>query len=388
MKKVGLCTTFENANNYGTMLQAFATKKCIENLGYECRMIRYKRKYDIIFIFAQGLRIFEHGFFSHELKRYRKKKQLKKCVNFSSIYVPRTYSVKKFQEEVFLNYVDTYYGYRELCKGSSNYNAVVVGSDQLWLPSGMRTNFFNLMFVDDHIKKISYATSFGVAHISRTYWKDMRKYIPRINYLSVREKSGQKLIKEIVGLDAKVVVDPTMLLTKEEWEKMIPDKKEISEDYIFCYFLGRNKACRDFAYQIKKKTGYRIVVLKHLDEYIEADDDFGDIAPADIGPREFVNYIRYAKYVLTDSFHGTVFSILHHKQFMTFYRFRDSEKMSKNSRIDTLLQAMGLEKRLYEKDKENAVKELIEKIDYTDVDEKLSILRDKSKQFLADALNA
>ena len=73
---------------------------------------------------------------------------------------------------------------------------------------------------------------------------------------------------------------------------------------------------------------------------------------------------------------------------MTFYRFRDSEKMSKNSRIDTLLQAMGLEKRLYEKDKKNAVKELIEKIDYTDVDEKLSILRDKSKQFLADALNA
>lgn len=386
MKLIGLCTTFENANNYGTMLQAYATKRSIESLGYECRMIRYIRKYDLKFVLTQGIRIFEKDFFKHELKRRKKRQELKRNPSFSEIYIPRTKAVKAFQNKVFIDDVDSFYGYNELCRESLKYDAVVVGSDQLWLPAGMRTNFYNLMFVADEINKISYATSFGVSTIDKTYWKDMCKFIPRINHLSVREKSGQVLIRDIVGVESRVVADPTMLHTAEEWYEMIPDR-QLEHEYIFCYFLGKNMECRNFANQVKSETGLKIVVLKHLDEYIEEDDDFGDIVPSDVGPMEFVNYIRHAKYVLTDSFHGTVFSILYHKNFLTFYRFKQGERLSKNSRIDNLLNLMGLEKQLYEFEPDTAFSRLSDDIDYNTVDNNRESLRLDSKAFLENALN-
>lgn len=387
MKTVGLCTTFENANNYGTMLQAYATKRSIEKLGFTCHMIRYKRQYDLKFVLSQAGRVFEKGFFSHEIRRYKKRQLLKTNSAFSQIYNPRTQAVKAFQKKVFLSDVDTFVGYEALSAGSRNYDAIVVGSDQLWLPSGMRTNFYNLMFVDDTVKKISYATSFGVSQIDKTYWKDMRRFIPRIDYLSVREQSGQQLIKDIVGVEAQVVVDPTMLLTKDEWLSIVPNKELVQQDYIFCYFLGRNPDCREFANQLKRKTGLPIVVLKHLDEFIESDVEFGDIAPDAAGPEEFINYIRNAKYILTDSFHGTVFSIIHHKKFLTFYRFKTDDRMSKNSRIDNLLGLMGLGTRLFEADKHTANERLLFDTDYAEVDKKLSRIRDESKRFLDRALN-
>ncbi len=236
----------------------------------------------------------------------------------------------------------------ELSKHSKDYAAFLVGSDQLWLPSNIAADYYTLSFVPDNVRKIAYATSFGVSTLPEKQAESARRFIPRIDYLSVREQSGQKLIRELLGIDAKLVCDPTLLLTKDQWGNLVEDKRIIKEKYIFCYFLGDNQFSRECARFLRKKTGYKIVALQHLDMYIRSDAAFADEAPYRIDPDGFVNLIRHAEFVCTDSFHGTVFSLIHHKKFFTFRRFWKTSTMSTNSRIDSLLNVLGCEYRLIE----------------------------------------
>ena len=136
---------------------------------------------------------------------------------------------------------------------------------------------------------------------------------------------------------------------------------------------------------MKKKTGLKTIALIHIDEYIPADEKNYDETPFAIGPEEFVNLIRNAKYVLTDSFHGSVFSIIHHKPFIVFDRFCDKTKNSTNSRITSLCSVLGLSERRFSNDID--IYTLMEKkIAYDKVEEKLSQLRKSSKQFLVSAI--
>ena len=382
--KVGICAQFENNNNYGTMLQAYATFSVISDLGYECSFVRYKRKYTPLFVLKQLSRVFEVSNIKLFLKKKKKKRLLVTNKEYATIYLSRDTAIKDFCK-YYKNNVDTFIGYHDLIKGASNYDMFLVGSDQLWLPSGLKTNFYSLMFVPDNIKKISYATSIGVSQIRKRLHKKYKEYLTRIDFLSVREKRASEIIKEISNIDVNVVADPTLLLDSNCWDIKITPKKLLQDDYIFCYFLGRNKFCRDYANFIKKKTGLKIVVLKHLDEYIADDDSFGDFCPIDVGPSDFINYIRFAKYVLTDSFHGTVFSIINHKQFLSFYRFNSKSRQSRNSRIDSLLSIAGINDRIYKKTSFD-IDSLMAKIDYDSVDSKIKDFRNESYSFLINAL--
>ncbi len=238
------------------------------------------------------------------------------------------------------------------------------------------------MFVPNQINKVSYATSFGVSSIPWYQKKRTKEYLKRINHLSVREIKGAQIVKEVSGLEAKVVVDPTLLLDSAEWEKVISRKEIIPEKYIFCYFLGENNEHRAIAEELKKKTGLAIVTTPHLDSFVEKDLSFGDYRLFDVGPDDFVNLIRNAQYVLTDSFHGTVFSILHHKQFVTLNRFSEGGQ-SRNSRIDSLCQLLGLGERRYQGD---ISVQMGRSIDYDYVDKRLMELREESKGFLQNSL--
>ena len=255
---------------------------------------------------------------------------------------------KKFNEfkRVF-NLSRTFSSYKELSDfADNNYSDVIVGSDQLWLPVNVVSDYYTLNWVSNNVNKISYATSFGISKIPSKYTEMYNKFLNHINYLSVREDVGVNLIKEIANKDATLVCDPTILLTRNEWEEIISDERIINDDYIFCYFLGSNIEHRKFVENLKKITGYKIVSLNHCDEYVKYSDKFADYTPYDVGPSEFVNLIKNAKYVCTDSFHGTVFSILFNKEFYTFERFKSNAKMSTNSRIYSLLKKTKLEDRL------------------------------------------
>ena len=174
------------------------------------------------------------------------------------------------------------------------------------------------------------------------------------------------------------------MFNEEEWLDLIPYNNEINEPYIFAYFLGANLSHREAVKSVAKKLNCKIVTLRHLDQYVDADEQFGDYAPYDVDPAQFLNLLRGAKYVCTDSFHGSVFSIIHHKPFVTFNRYAENSKYSKNSRIDTLCNNLGLENRRFVTVDE-LYEQLIQCINYTIVDKKLSALKAQTNEYLNKA---
>lgn len=382
--RVGICGCYDN-HNYGSMLQAYANELAVMSLGHECEFIRYEKKYSPVEMIKQVPRLFNGGRIA-SLKKSKANKELsEKYPDIQACRRERDKAFDAFCDSTFKRLSDCFVGYTALRVGSKRYDAVQVGSDQLWLPMGLGTNFYNLQFAAPGVRRVSYSTSFGVSSIPWYQRSRTADFLKRIDYLSVREQSGAAIIKDVAGLEAKVVVDPTLLLTAEQWSEAIPVKHVYDEPYIFCYFLGSNPLCRSEARALREKTGLPIVVLRHLDEIIPSDEDFGDYAPYDIDPAGFVNLIRGAEYVLTDSFHGSVFSTIHHKRFVTFYRFALDNKQSRNSRIDNLFGHLGLEDRLVTT--AGGVADVLNSdVDFGGMENKLASWRDDSWGFLRGAL--
>ena len=278
-------------------------------------------------------------------------------------------------------------GFDKLVQNASNYDAVMVGSDQLWTPAGLMTKFYNLLFVPDNIRKISLATSFGVTEIPKNQVELTKQYLDRIDFLSVREVSGQKLVKEMTGREAVVAVDPTLLFDGEEWLGFFDYVEQCEEPYIFAYFLGDNNAYRDAVERFAKKKNLKIITCPHLDEFVERDMIFGDDQRFDVSPVDFLNLIRGAKYIVTDSFHGSVFSILNHKSFLTVNRYSDSLRKSKNTRIDSLFSLLGIEDRHYTSESLDIENSMEANIDYAEVDRRLTDLRNRTFDFLKRSLS-
>lgn len=207
----------------------------------------------------------------------------------------------------------------------------------------------------------------------------------RFDYIALREQSACDLVYKLTGRKVQVVLDPTLLFTGEQWMNIQQIEPLTTDNYIFCYLLGNNPDQRTLIKQVQKKTGLKIVALQHLDEYIPSDEGFADEAPYNVGPREFLNYIRNADYIFTDSFHCSVFSILYKKQFFTFSRFSERAKQSTNTRIDNLLNLTELSQRRI-----NSQSDLHSILDmpcnYKGVDERLDMLRQSSIDYLHTAL--
>ena len=202
---------------------------------------------------------------------------------------------------------ESYGGWETLvAKCKKNYDAFLCGSDQLWLPNNLGSHFYTLEFAPDNKTKVAYATSFGVSQIPNSQKKATAKYLNRFQHLSTRELAGQKIIKELTGKTAQVVCDPTLLFDAEGWKQMLPEKKVVEEPYVFCYFLGTNEEHRRIANEFKNKTGLKLATCPFLDNYVECDLNFGDIQLFDIDAADFVNLIRHAEYILTDSFYAVL----------------------------------------------------------------------------------
>lgn len=380
---IGLCVRYFH-ENYGGMLQAFATTKILEKKGIEYEIIRYKKKKTISFIIKSLPRICNNVLFNDKYEALQKKISLKCNPQFSKNNDIRMKEFEKFKKKNFTKLSKEYYGFKELSENSKKYDAVITGSDQLWSPAGLPTNFYNLMFVQDSIKKISYASSFGVKTIPWYQKNRTKNYLNRIEYISMRENAGKELVKQLTGRDVPVVLDPVFMFDKEEWKDLIPNKKIIEEKYIFAYFLGTSLEYRNQVIKFARKENLKIVTLRHMDQYVKEDEDFGDYAPYDVGPDKFLNLLRNAEYVCTDSFHGAVFSIIYRKQFQVFNRYKDKSKHSKNSRIETLCNNLELQQCRYN----GKIEDLIEnKINYGKVEKNLDKMKKETNEYLKKALN-
>lgn len=386
MKKVGIVSCYFK-NNYGSMLQAYATKKVLDNNDIPNETININGNID----FKKGKRkyylsqIFNVNFIKSKFGMIKMKIDVKLNKELKKNIALRNKKFKDFRREFNLSKNNK--TYKELTEMAiDRYTDVVVGSDQLWLPVNIISDYYTLNWVPAEINKISYSTSFGVSAIPKKYNDLYKKFLSRINFLSVREDTGVKIIKDIAEINANLVCDPTILLTKEEWNEVAVSKRIIDDKYILCYFLGNNIEHRKFVERLKKKTGYKIVSLNHADEYVKYSDIFCDVAPYDIGPREWINLIKNAEIVCTDSFHGTVFSLIYNKLFFCFRRFKSNNKVSTNSRLDSLLKIAEINSERILTGLEDVDKVLNYEIDYTKVNENIDNYRNTSKEWLLNSI--
>lgn len=305
MKKIGILT-FHWATNYGAVLQSYALQTYLVNQGYEVYIINYKPKqFDKSFLKCFVSRSY-HSFRS-KVNELNKEKRL-----------------IKFREN-YLNVTDKrYYTLDELQSNPPILDVYITGSDQVWnqyfINSGEKGNSFNtvyfLNFGGDDIKRFSYAASFGCLSYPVALQTKLKKHIDNLDFISVREESGVGIINSMKRFDAEVVCDPTLLLEAECYAKIVSPEQELVDYYIY---LLRN--------EIEK------IDIKNLAEH----DSSVKISSSE--PLEsWLSYIKYSKNIVTNSFHGVVFSILFEKQFVVVL----DENNSMNDRFVTLLGKVGL----------------------------------------------
>lgn len=369
--KVILTTVF-SAFNYGSSLQALAGKRIIEKTGYECELVKLKS-----LIKGRDVRIGKLM-----------------TILFRSIFLNKNNSLKTYNNSYnktlvegteckFFNFTDTYLKpqevtYGELKRMAEESIACFSGSDQIWNSSTLYVDpLYYLRFAPQY-KRVALSPSFGRDFIADYDKEKMRKWINDYHYLSVREDSGVKLIKELTGRDATHLLDPTLIINSEEWKSIlcIEDKPN---DYILAYFLDEpSDYAKKCLKKLKEKLDCKILAIPYKFEYMDYSDSI--IAA---GPKEFVELVANAKVVCTDSFHGTVFALNMHTPFFAFEReYGSANKQSE--RVLSILRKVDMLDRYQPK---NVVEEL-NNLDFEHSEEILNVERKKAYDYVNNAINS
>lgn len=376
-----------NTSNYGAQLQAFATQQTVKQLGMETRIISLS-KTSFLDFHNIGPGIIKSVILTLIARNKRKKTRIDiSDEDYINNRIKRKEAANAFIEQKLTDIIG-FPSCRLLSKEASKWSAVLIGSDQKWLPGACYGKVASLSFAPKGVRRISYATSLGVSDYPRYCWHMSRKMWNNIDFLSVREEQGASIIRQICGnLPVEVVVDPTYLLTKEEWQALIPTEKKLNERYILCYFLGNDDDSKRCAKRYSEKYGLKLVSIMSDESFSPYDKEYADILVQGERPEGFINWIRGAEVVFTDSFHGTAFSVINEKQFFVFYRKRLDAKQSRNSRIDNILSKWNLKERLILDKELNWDLTPPEVIDYAKVNSILSNERRHSLMFLNKALH-
>ncbi len=379
LRKIGIITIL-NVNNYGAELQAFALHHKLKLMGYDNEIINY--------LYYKNPR-YQSEPESQPLIAVPKINKLKDFVNkwidnYSSFVNPK---IAKIRKERFKNFHGSltslsqeYNSHSALYNATLPYETLIVGSDQVWNPNnGTNLGPYFLTFARPGVRKISYASSFGVGKIDSIHHPVYKKWINNIDHIATREADGVKIIKDITNRDATQVVDPTLLLSKEEWEGLLVPYKS-TEPYILLFIFKESKYVTDFALHLQKTTGYKIIRVCKNEMRVESDDKILNVR--DFGPLEFLGLYQSASIVLTTSFHGTAFSLIFEKP---FYTIAPASK-NNNSRQQGLLNLFGKTERLIsEGDQFPDLTHL--QIDFSPVKAILENERTKSISFLENAIN-
>lgn len=345
--------TFHRTINYGGVLQAYALKKVLEKFNCESNIIDYKNEHiekinKVRLLNFCSLKEFLNGLFSYKSKRIK----LMKFREFNKEFLC---PVGKIDNEI-----------------EYEYDAFIVGSDQVWnyLLSDFDKKYF-LNFLNDGKKKNAYAASFGFSDIPNELAKEYENMLKSFNKISVREKSGEKLIKELIGIDVPVVLDPTLLLNQTEWKVLLNITAKSTEKYILLYLMVPEENIIRFTKELSEMTGYKIrYITSKIKRTMNAE------YMREVSPVNWIELFMNAAYVVTNSFHGVSFSINFNKNFFMGFL---PEPSKVNSRLEHVLQLFGLEDRkISKKSKPRDFKE----IDYEPVNSILLAERDKSFNFL------
>jgi len=363
VKKVGILT-FHRAFNYGAALQAYALLTTIKKLGYSVEIIDYGRigattRFPLDFT---GIKPFLYVIYMNLLS-----------LGNADI---RRYRFRAFQKEAMQVSQANYLKRSELQMAINHYDTFIVGSDQVWNPNLTFSDKSYLLDFTGYRKKISYAASFGINKLPNELIKTYMELLSKFDSISVRERTGARIVNELTGHEPIVTLDPTLLLSSDEWSavrKPVRSKKP----YILCYnIMNDPPGFMDFCRTLQQLTGFQILRIANPLYMLELGVNVCTIA----GPREFIGLFEGASMIVTNSFHGTAFSIIYRKPFYTFLYNND-----RDIRLKEITEKLGLEDRLVNPKLPLKLHDL-KNIDYVPVCEKLEKQKLDSIKFLKDAL--
>ena len=362
--KAGL-VTFYHIHHYGALLQAAATERAVESLGGECEIIDYyvNQNNDL---FRKPTGVGSAAADVHTALHYKALRD-------------RYQRFERFSKDHLRISGHRFESLEELRSAELPYDLILSGSDQIWNPKIFPDGRFDPVFFGAFStrRKIAYAPSFGVPHIPEGMEEELRSYLEQFSHISVRERQGREIVKEITGKDVPVVLDPTLLLTAEQWSAMAvpPDR---SGGYILCYCISKPGALAPYIQRLAEETGLPVVQLCGIRQKVHPKA----ACVLDAGPSEFLGLFQNASYVCTNSFHGTVFSVQFQKPFFT--AVAPSELAApESSRTFSILSRLGLTERIIGT---GATAGLDATIDWADVDRRLRSARQSSLDYLRAAL--
>ena len=362
--KAGL-VTFYHIHHYGALLQAAATERAVESLGGACEIIDYyvNQNNDL---FRKPTGVGSAAADVHTALHYKALRD-------------RYQRFERFSKDHLRISGHRFESLEELRSAELPYDLILSGSDQIWNPKIFPDGRFDPVFFGAFStrRKIAYAPSFGVPHIPEGMEEELRSYLEQFSHISVRERQGREIVKEITGKDVPVVLDPTLLLTAEQWSAMAvpPDR---SGGYILCYCISKPGALAPYIQRLAEETGLPVVQLCGIRQKVHPKA----ACVLDAGPSEFLGLFQNASYVCTNSFHGTVFSVQFQKPFFT--AVAPSELAApESSRTFSILSRLGLTERIIGT---GATAGLDDTIDWADVDRRLRAARQSSLDYLRAAL--
>lgn len=355
--KLGIIT-FHRAKNYGAVLQTYALNKATQDIGIDSEIIDYR----------ENKIENDYSFFKE------KKKILKDLINYP-LKIGKWKKFDNFLKEN-VNLSKIYKSSEELQHANESYDCFLTGSDQVFnlKMTGNDQNYF-LNFVKNPLKKNSYAASFGQKEIPYDKKEEYKSLLKDFNNISIRENDAIKIVKDLVDKEPRIDVDPSFLLSKEQWESLSEKPKEKNK-YILLFVMQKNKSIFDFTENLAKKTGYKIIFIT---------DGYKKLIKAKhkrtVSPKQWLGYFSNAEYIVTNSFHGLAFSLIFNKNFFVELQKKPA---TGNSRLETILEEYSLKDRLIKEGKND---EIDKKIDWNFVNSKMNANKEKSLKYLKGLKN-
>ena len=401
-KKVGVFTLYYRNVNYGATLQAYALQKKMNEQGFDAYVIDFIPK-EVTFS-RRLLSLFCHP--PKFIKAIcRRLKFIKSSSDAIESEYNRLWKGKISKWEYFCNkYIKATKPISEnhLYKSQATncYDILLVGSDQVWNPQFASKAHF-LPFNKKGRKKLASAASISVPNLTENEKETFMKWLPDFDYITVRENEGKQLLESFLDLKIETVLDPTLLLTSDDWSKLVEpislqnqvayrindtNEGNKTSEYILFAALGTDPSHRRFAMRIAERTGMKIKILSTTLNEMRSNHDIEGDELVDVSPNQYLYLVKNASIVITDSFHCMAFSINFHRIFFVLKRNTDGDALNMNSRIYTLLNELGLESQLVEPGDANTVQ--LKRDLYRNIDEKLNLLRERSGNILCEMLNS
>lgn len=369
MKKIGIIT-FHNSYNCGSMLESYAMQTALSKFSKDVKIINFSND--------SQKKLYNVWFENNSIKNIIK--------NILIFGVNKRLKNNNMKYEEFKNrnfrLTKEYSSMDEL--NDKDYDIVFAGSDQIWNITIQDSDDAYFLPWVKNAEKVAYAPSFGSKNIMK-YAEDSAKYanyINNFNFLSIRENNGKKWIKELINRDVDVLLDPTLLLEREDYDKIMANDMKLNEKYIFFYSPGFDKDICKFVKEIADKYKLKVITWSAKHYYVKGIKRFGFELPLYENPALYLNLIKNAELVLTTSYHGTIFSTIYKKKFFTI---KNGGMYGDDDRVITLLEQTKMMGRLTPCDFDENFDYLSE-VGYEEYDKNIKELKEKSYEFIKNSI--